>query len=178
MARYSLAKIASFWGRTDSALNTTAKGQALEELTCYLFEKIPGIEVSRRNQLNFSGTEEIDVAFWNNQHQKGFYFLPSIILVECKNHSNPIDTRDVSYFINKVENRGQDFGILIASNGITGDHDQLTRAHHEIAVALSRRVRIIIISRDDIEKLIGSDNLVKLVKEKFCELAVSGSIFL
>jgi hypothetical protein len=150
----------------------------LEDLACYLFEEIPGIKVSKRDQMNAAHTEEIDIAFWNDRLSDGLGFLPYIIIVECKNHCRAIDTRDVSFFIAKVENRGFDFGILIASNGITGSSEELSRAHHEISLALSRRIRIIVITREEIEHLEHSEDLIRLIKEKLCEMAVCGSIFL
>jgi hypothetical protein len=46
------------------AQTTKQKGDALEALICYLFQNIPGITVTRRNERNAFDTEEIDVAFF------------------------------------------------------------------------------------------------------------------
>ena len=48
---------------------------------------------------------------------KGF---PLIILIECKNLTGNVPTRDVAFFITKLRNKGLDFGIIVASNGIMG----------------------------------------------------------
>ncbi len=69
MARISNKKIKDFFTIGDTATTTTEKGKALEDLTCYVFDKIPGISVTARNELNMFDTEEIDVAFWNEQTQ-------------------------------------------------------------------------------------------------------------
>lgn len=123
----------------DGGNNTTAeKGKALEDLICYLFEKVPGIEIARRNALNQFQTEETDVALWNNKPKNGFHFLPYQILVECKNWSVPIGSNEVSYFVNRLQNRGLDHGILIAVKGITGTNTGVTAAHYEVAMALPR----------------------------------------
>jgi len=151
------------------------QGPALEELVCYVFGCIPGITVARRNVLNAFQTEEMDVAFWNSQDREGFYFLPYVILVECKNWSKPVGSQEVAYFISRVENRGLDFGILVATNGITGDGKDLGRAHFLIASALARGLRIVVITRHDVEALADSDDLVRHLQEKLCDLAVSGS---
>lgn len=50
--------------RADNAENTTEAGRVLEDLVCYLFKTVPGITVSKRNELNEFHSEEIDVAFW------------------------------------------------------------------------------------------------------------------
>jgi hypothetical protein len=64
---------------------TADQGRALEDLICYIFSHVPGVAVTRRNEKNAFLTEEIDVALWNDCAADGFFFLPNIILVECKN---------------------------------------------------------------------------------------------
>jgi hypothetical protein len=100
---------------------TREKGDALEALICYLFQTIPGITVTRRNERNAFDTEEIDVAFFNEQASGGLPFLPWIILVECKNCLSPVGSEHVSWFDTKMRNRRVEFGILLAANGITGN---------------------------------------------------------
>lgn len=68
----------------EQAKTPVEKGRALQDLVCYLFEQVPGVNTGKRNTLNTFKSEEIDVAFWNRMDVNGFYFLPNIILVECK----------------------------------------------------------------------------------------------
>jgi hypothetical protein len=143
---------------------------------CYIFSRAPGITISRRNRLNAFSTEEVDVAFWNEKSVRGFYFLPHIILVECKNWSNPVGSDEVSYFSRKLENRGADHGVLVAVNGITGSSQELTDAHYEIAMSLVRGIHILVVTREEIESLTHSGSLVKLLKEKLCDLAIMGTV--
>jgi Restriction endonuclease len=100
---------------------TNERGDALEALICYLFQTIPGITVTRRNEHNAFDTEEIDVAFFNEQASGGLPFLPWIILVECKNWLSLVGSEHVSWFDTKMRNRGVEFGILVEANGITGN---------------------------------------------------------
>jgi hypothetical protein len=178
MPPYSTVEVNRFFSVSDNATTAFEKGRALEDLTCYLFELIPGIKVSKRDQMNVAHTEEIDIAFWNDRLPEGLAFLPYIIIVECKNHTRAVDTRDVSYFITKIRNRGFDFGILVATNGITGSSQELNDAHSQISSALKDKIHIIVMTRDEIERLANSEDLIGLIKEKLCELAVCGSIFL
>lgn len=154
------------------------KGRALEDLICYLFTKVPGIEVSMRNAFNSSGSEEIDIAFWNSNHSDGFYFLKNIILVECKNWSRPLGSEDVSWFDNKLRYRAQPFGILVAANGITGNSVDISRAHTTINRSLAEGRELIVITRQEIETFSHTAKIVELVKRKKCELAVAGTLFL
>ena len=64
MAAISKRTIQKYFKRGDNASTTTEQGKALEDLVCYIFQKLPGITVTRRNKKNTFHTEEIDVAFW------------------------------------------------------------------------------------------------------------------
>ena len=169
---------------SDDADITTAngrigKGRALEDLVCYLFGLIPGITTSKRNEPNTFQSEEIDVAFWNMKHSKGLYFLPDVIIVECKNWSKPVGSQEVNWFDTKLRNRRAfPYGILIAANGITGDAADRTNAHDVISGALREGRQIIVITRQELESLRNTSELVELIKEKLCQLAVSGRLFL
>jgi hypothetical protein len=177
MANYSQNKFSEFIQQSNGARTSVEKGKALEDFICYVFEKVPGITVSKRNQLNTSLTEEIDIAFWNDQKPNGFRFLHHIILVECKNWSNPVGTDEVSFFIQKVQHRRLPYGILIAANGITGSSIEVNRAHQQISLALSSGHSIIVLTLEEIMELKTTNDLIQLFKEKLCELAVSGTIF-
>ena len=120
----------------DDGRTTSERGEALEDLVCYLFEKLPGLSVTRRNRLNVFRSEEIDVAFWNDRDPSGLHFLPNIMLVECKNWSAPVSNSEVSWFDTKLRNRGLDFGVLITFSGITGDIVDQSSAHRIVAAAL------------------------------------------
>jgi hypothetical protein len=161
---------------SENSRTTTERGRILEQLICYLFEKVPGISMTHTNAINVSGSEEIDVAFWNEKKSNGTYFLPDILLIECKNTLAPVGNEEVTYFCQKVKSRGLDFGILIATNGITGSSTELSRAHHTVSMFLSEGRKLIVINRQEIESLLTTKALIKLIKEKLCELTVTGAI--
>jgi hypothetical protein len=164
--------------RVATAEGINNKGKALENFVCYLFPLIPGVEIAERNALNAFQTEEVDVALWNNRHRRGLYFLPNLLLVECKNWSNPCGSQEVAYFVNRLKQRGCDHGVLVAANGITGVAEDLTRAHFEIATALAAGIRVLVVTPAELENLSSSDDLVILFKKKLCQLVVSGTNFL
>jgi hypothetical protein len=169
--RQELARIAA-------AVGANEKGRALEDFICYLFPFVPGVEIAERNALNAFDTEEVDVALWNDRHRRGLYFLPNLLLVECKNWSHPCGSQEVSYFVNRLRQRGCDHGLLIATNGVTGSADDLTRAHFEIATALAAGIRVLVVTSAELENLRSSDEMVVLLKKKLCQLVVSGTNFL
>jgi hypothetical protein len=177
MARFSQRKIKDFFAKSDAATTKAEKGKHLEDLAVYLFEMVPGISVSARDKKNAYETEEIDVAFWNEQRPRGFKALNFLILVECKNWSAPVGSVEVSWFLTKIRNRSLDFGILIAANGITGSDVDRKQAHDVVSKALADGVRMVLLTRAEIEALADSDELVKMVKRKLCELVVSGTVW-
>lgn len=155
---------------------TAVQGRALEDMICYVFGQVPGIAITHRNEMNAFQTEEIDVALWNDGHADGFFFLPNIILVECKNWSNRVSSAELSWFDAKLRSRGLSFGVLVAARGITGDPADVTAAHSIVASALREGRRLVVVKSDELLALADSAELVRLVKEKLCDLAVKGTV--
>jgi hypothetical protein len=178
MGRITASQVRAILDRCDVASDGSARGRAFEDVICYVFGQVPGVAITRRNSLNAAGSEEIDVAFWNRMHPRGFYFLPRIILVECKNWSQPVGSSEVDWFGSKLRRRGLSFGVLFAANGITGDNAELTAAHDIIRASLAEGCQIVVVTRNEIEQIPTTEALVRLMQEKLCELAVSGSLFL
>lgn len=175
MVRLSTAKIAKFLHDGDHADSTTRQGRAFEDLICYIFEKIPGISVSLRDEFNATRTQEIDVAFWNEKKKNGLYFLPNLFIVECKNWSTSVRGQDIDWFFTKLKDRGRNFGILIARNGIIEDSPN-PGANQVISNALRDGIEIIVFSGQDLENLRDTQQIIKLLKQKLCALAVSAKI--
>lgn len=176
MANYSQNTLAGHFHNCDNGATNQIKGRALEDLACYLFQSIPGVSIAVRNQMNAFNNEEIDVAVWNDKLARGLHFLPNIVLIECKNWRNPVSSIEVSWFCQKLQNRGLDFGVLIANNGITGNQADLDAAHNTIANHLAQKRTVIVISRSEINTLRTTSDMVMLIKEKLCMLAVGGRI--
>ena len=171
-------QVAAILANADAAVTNDAKGKAFEDLVCCIFATVPGITVARRNQIGAYAAEEIDVAFWNDQFDDGLYFLPNILLVECKNWSDRLGSEHVAWFDAKLRARGHDIGILVAANGITGDPARASAAQHVVSNALGEGRKIIVITRTELSALADTPALINLIKGKLCELAVDGSLVL
>ncbi len=118
----------------------------------------------------------IDVALWNDGRPDGLFCLPNFILVECKDWSHAVGSGEVNWFDSKLRNRGLNFGVLIATNGITGSVEDLTAAHAVVAAALREGRRLVVLRTQELVAITDSVELVRLVKEKLCELAVRGTV--
>jgi hypothetical protein len=170
------AVVAGFLQASAAAQTTTEKGRALEDLICYVFGVVPGIAITRRNQMNVFHTEEVDVALFNDKAPDGLPFLPDLILVEAKNWSNNVGSAEVAWFDTKVRHRGLSFGVLLTTLGITGNAQDLTAAHHTIAAALMEQRRLIVITVGELQSLSHTTDLVTVIKTKLCDLALNGTI--
>jgi hypothetical protein len=100
-----------------------------------------------------------------------------LLLVESKNWSVPAGYPEIALFNDKLRSRGRPMGIFVEAAGITGDPSSLTAAHSVSSRALSEGREIIVLTRGEIEKLVETDELVRLLKRKRAQLAVSGTIF-
>ena len=133
--------------------------------------------MSKRNEFDELRTEEIDIAFWNEKRENGLPFLNYLILVECKNWSNPVGSIEVSWFAQKLEARGLDFGIFVAYNGITGSSVNGTSSYQILSRVLAKGIKLIVITKYEIESLENTMQLIRIIKEKLCEITVRGTIF-
>jgi Restriction endonuclease len=177
MPAYDKAVVQDLLAAIDQANTRDAQGKSLEDLACYLFGLVPGISITERNPLNAFATEEIDVALWNEQDPVGLKSFNSVILVECKAWSKPVGSDQVAWFLKKIENRGLDFGILLAMAGVTGDAQDKGQAHYEVAMALPKKIRLVVITRAEIEALCTTEDLVTQIRRKVCQLAVAGTLW-
>jgi len=176
MAPIDAATIQAFIEVGRNGHTTAEKGRALEDLICYVMSQIPGVAITHRNELNAFETEEIDVAIWNDAAAEGLFFLPNIILIECKNWSNRVGSAEVAWFDAKLRNRGLMFGILITTQGITGQAADLTAAHAIVAAALREGRRLVVVTTDELLEIANTENLVHVIKRKLCDLAVKGTV--
>jgi deoxyhypusine synthase len=64
----------------------------------------------------------------------------------------------------------------VATLGITGQAADLTAAHAIVAAALRESRRLVVITTDDLVATGNTDELVRLIKRKLCDLAVKGAV--
>ncbi|MCK4604710.1 MAG: restriction endonuclease [Deltaproteobacteria bacterium] len=177
MARYSAAKIQEMLEESDNAATADEKGDKLEILIRYIFDKVPGVTFYQKNILDRNRTHELDLAFWNLQSQSAICFLDPVIIVECKNTAQPLGGTGVGWFVRKLQDRGISYGILVSLSGITGQADGHSNAHSEVLSALTRDgIKILLIDRQELLSLANTDDLVELLKTKILRLTLYKAI--
>ena len=177
MARYSAAKIQEVLQASDNAATADEKGDKLEQLIRYVFDKVPGVTFYQKNILDQNRAHELDLAFWNLQNQSAICFLDPVIIVECKNTGKPLGGNGVGWFVRKLQDRGITYGILVSLSGITGQADERSNAHSEVLSALTRDgIKILLIDRQELLSLNDTEDLVELLKTKILRLTLYKAI--
>jgi len=80
-----------------------------------------------------------------------------------------LKTRDLRVLVDRLRERACTLGILLSANGVTGDPDDLTAAHHQISRALEQGLHIVVISTDELGG-VTVRGLVKLLLGKWMKL--------
>ncbi|WP_129670113.1 restriction endonuclease [Phytoactinopolyspora endophytica] len=159
----------------DSAKVPRVRGEILETLSRELLRSVPGCHVIR-NVKSPLGAEEIDLVVGNDRRPGGLRLLPPVFCVECRARARPVDSRSISSFVNVLQNRAVTVGIVISTQGITGDRDKLTHAHSVVMQAAASGIRILSLTTEDISALASTSDLVDLIQHCFLKAAGSGWI--
>ncbi len=172
MPKYSQTKIRQLLNQSDAG-NTHVKGRVFEDLVLYLFEKFNGVRLADRNVLDATGSQEIDLALWNNRVIGPFDILDPIVICECKNEVPPLSSAKVREFVHKLRTRGAKSGILVSSSGIAGQLNGYRYANSVIMDALSiDGIKIIAIDRDDILSYANTNDMFNDITEKYLKLTI------
>lgn len=176
MSAYSQKRIRQMLAQSDAG-NTHVKGRTFEDLVLYLFDKFNGIRLADRNVLDASGSQEIDLALWNNRVIGPFDILDPIIICECKNEADPLSSAKVREFVHKLRTRGAKSGILVSSSGISGQLNGYRHANSVIMDALSiDGIKVIVIDRDDILSYSNTNDLFNDITGKYLRLTIRRTI--
>ncbi|MFD4955254.1 restriction endonuclease [Streptomyces sp. NPDC058451] len=177
MTAYSAARIQQLLARgADKSLTTKARGDALEELFCYLLEELPGVR-TRRNSIDYFKSAEIDIAVVNRRVAEWLCAFPHLFLVECKNWDKPVDSATIATFKNKLDTRSIELGIIVAANGITGDEADRKSAYHIVDVAQAANRRILVITLEQLERIRTTEEFELLLVDRLLTLAATGGSF-
>ena len=148
--------------------NSAEKGAALEAVVAETFCLVDGVGLIKRNLVDNAGSLEIDILLYNQCQRGGLPFLPNHIFIECKNWQTPVNAATLTIFTGKLHKFRVDFGILVAANGITGDVNERTAAHAHLQSVFDRDgLKVIVVTRQEIEALRNTDDLEELMRNKY-----------
>jgi hypothetical protein len=173
MARISQTRVRTELAAGDNATTTTAKGDALEKATTYVFSKFPGIDLIDRKVRDHNGVREVDVFLRNEWSRSGLGFLHWFLVVECKNLAAAVGYPDVVVFKDLLRSKNCPSGVLVAASGIAGCPGQ--DAYAAIEDALQQQTTIVVVTRRDLEHVATTTELAHILEDRFTELTAFGS---
>ena len=148
--------------------NTAQKGTALENVVQETMCLLDGVGVLYTNAVDVENSFEIDILLYNQKHPLGLPFLPDNILIECKNWAAPVNTATLRSFTSKLRQFKLDFGLVVATSGITGNQVEQTSAHAHLRREFDQvGLKTLVITRVELEGLASSDDLGLLLRRKF-----------
>lgn len=161
------------------APNTYERGKRLEQLATWLFPHLPGLSVDSTNVFDVGGSHEVDVPLFNDIGVPNSLFaLGTNFYVECKNYENRVGGQEVAWFSHKLAQGGGSAGVLLTTQGITGDAQDRTFAQgvvHEAKTGNPPRW-ILIVTLDDLAALTSTADLRKLLIKKISDNSVGRSL--
>ncbi|WP_431293397.1 restriction endonuclease [Pedobacter sp. P26] len=176
MSKFSTIRIKELLEKSDAAKLPDHKGAALEELGCYLFGKMKGLELYGKNKFNKSGSRELDIIFTNDRRTSELHFLDGFIPIECKNTTKKTTSDQVNWFANKVSDTTCRYGILLTLSGVTGK-DETEAAKSEIMRAVSKfGIGILVLTRAEILDMRSTLDLANLLQQKWRALCLEEKV--
>jgi hypothetical protein len=143
-------------------------GKVLELLAEYLMSCIPGCRTTRRAR---SGSTDFDIVCslegpaLDFRADFGRYFI-----CECKDWSTPVNFTVFAKFARVLDSVKASFGVLFASEGITGLSRFEGARLDQMKVFQDRGMVIVVVSREDIERLAQGGNFVSMLRRKYEEV--------
>lgn len=142
---FSNAKWIKLLHKIENAESSYDKGICLEDLVNYFINCIQGLKVTKRRAK--TGTEELDLICCNVSENEQLWELGPVILVECKNWANKVDTkvvRSLSYIMDK---KGISSLLLFTKNGVT------SKAREEIVRQATHNKLILVFNLKELYKI-------------------------
>jgi ActR/RegA family two-component response regulator len=157
----SARHLTELWRESEQEVDRNRKGRLLEDMISLLFRSIPGFESQVRRMRD--GVKEIDITIVNHSTDPVWSREGTFVLVECKNQREPVPAPQLLILEGKMRRfRGRcQLGFLVAPSGFTGPlRTQQTASSTE-------RLLIVPIGREDLERLISTEDRNAVMKELF-----------
>ena len=145
-----------------SACSNIAKKDSLEDLSKYFLNGINGLKVIEKDYRGPS--EELDLLVANESDDAPLKAIGNPIAVECRHRRKPATSKDIRDFRGKLTDIGLKAGIIITLKGVTGDPFDAVGVIRE---ARKNGVSIIVITIEDLERVVEGKKPIEIVKDCF-----------
>ncbi|GAA2734006.1 restriction endonuclease [Actinocorallia aurantiaca] len=146
---------------------TTGQGMRLQNLAHFVLESVPGVTIVAQNTMDAQHSGEIDL--WLQHEAKAkLPFIDPLVPVECKNEVRTTSAAQIREFAAKIRYSGGSDGLIITRSGLSGQ--ALTGAHHALQAALHDRIRILVVTCQDLEMMTRAAEIPRLLQDRHIEL--------
>lgn len=90
----------------------------------------------------------------------------SYLVAECKNQKDKVGFPELAKLVAKMQGAKTNTGLAVATEGVTGNWDLFQDALGYVRERFLDDQRILCFVRDDLERLVGGENLLSLLQEK------------
>ena len=164
------AQIHQLLATASNGATAQVRGAALEQAAVSMFCSVPGIINPVTNVVDYAMSGEIDILFPNRAPRNGFWFLDRAFLCECKNWNTAVGAQEIRVFADRMRERNCRDGVLISTEGITGNAALLTAANNQVARALEDGREIIVLDWNDLQAVRSTNALIARVQQKWIQL--------
>jgi hypothetical protein len=140
-------------------------GHALERLSQYLMECMPGCRTIRRvltPSTDFDivcSMEGFEVDF---RSEFGRYFL-----CECKDWKSPANFSAIAKFCRVLDSVKARFGVIFSNDGISGQHKGTDSAREILKYFQDSGKVIVVVDKSDVHKVIDGENFILMLRKKY-----------
>jgi len=148
-----------------NAVESTEKGDKLEEVAEYLFEGFAMLSIRDTNLRTRTGEIDLVLEYTGLDSVNLFEYYSRFIPVECKNTKEPVSTEQIGYFRDKLSRRDLTLGLFISWSGVTGEESG--RYGEEIAKWQSKeKPTVVVLTSRDLYRVLDGTSLYDIIDEK------------
>ena len=162
---FQIAEFVRLHDKVLRAKDRNEKGQTLESLAEYLFDRFPDLEkVSRRVR---GATDELDLVYAVHRIDIAQWrILGNLCVIECKHQTSAVEAKIVRDLRTKIGNRAISSAVIVTTSHLTRD------AHEETRFARTSGSRIIVIEGDHLKMIRQGEPPNKVVSERILASSV------
>ena len=151
-----------------TATNAQEKGKLLERFLEEILCTIKGLKILKVSAR--LRAEEIDIIAQNTVSEGFWRTLGSPIIVECKNWTKKVGSKEISILSDKMKSISPDvkLGILVAPNGVTGDYQ--SDGVLKIREKRQQGLYIIVLIKEDLEEIASGTHTSMVIEKKYDKL--------
>ncbi len=163
----SECRLRGLWEALSTESDPNRKGLVLEELMTLMLRSIPGFRVGKPRRR--SQDEEIDIVVRNESEE--WQKESMLILVECKNWSEPVGPVEYDRFYRKLERRFRraNLGFFVAVAGFTKGFRATRR------IDSTSEVLVVCIGPDELKRLVNASARGDLLKDLHERAIIEGN---